>query len=191
MSFIQKQQEKPQPARYKRIIIKEMKTDRRDILFRKKRGIFSYRVAGVIIRGGKVLLQRPPDDPGYAFPGGHVAFGEVSTDTLVREFKEEIAADVTPVRLLWVGENFFPWDDKDCHQICLYFLMKLADETQIPLEGSFWARDTLGAERFDLEFRWVDLADLGSIELYPPNTKDKLARLPEQVEHFIYIEKPA
>ena len=47
-----------------------------DILFRTNDYIFSYRVAGILIRDGKVLLQKPTNDTGYAFPGGHVGFGE-------------------------------------------------------------------------------------------------------------------
>lgn len=52
--------------------------------------IFGYRVAGILLRDNKILLQKPTSDTGYALPGGHVEFGETSTQTLVREFKEEI-----------------------------------------------------------------------------------------------------
>jgi ADP-ribose pyrophosphatase YjhB (NUDIX family) len=47
-----------------------------DILFKTDNYILSYRVAGICIQNGKVLLQKPTNDNGYAFPGGHVAFGE-------------------------------------------------------------------------------------------------------------------
>jgi ADP-ribose pyrophosphatase YjhB (NUDIX family) len=61
-----------------------------DILFHTENYVFSYRVAGILINDGKVLLQKPKDDDGYAFPGGHVAFGETNAETLYREFREEI-----------------------------------------------------------------------------------------------------
>ncbi|MDD4337811.1 MAG: hypothetical protein PHH46_10595 [Firmicutes bacterium] len=38
--------------------------------------VFSYRVSGVLIRDGKILLQHPIGSPDYAFPGGHVCCGE-------------------------------------------------------------------------------------------------------------------
>ena len=38
-------------------------------------------------------MQNAEGDDGYAFIGGHVAFGETTDETLVREFKEEIGAD--------------------------------------------------------------------------------------------------
>ena len=46
----------------------------RDLLFRTEEFIFSYRVGGVLIRDGRILLQRPREDD-YAIIGGHVASG--------------------------------------------------------------------------------------------------------------------
>ena len=83
-----------------------------DILFRTDSYVFSYRVAGVCIQNGKVLLQKPADDDGFAFPGGHAAFGETNAETLTREFKEEIGADIAVGGLKWVGEVFFDWGGK-------------------------------------------------------------------------------
>lgn len=82
-----------------------------DILFKTDDYIFYYRVGGVLIHNDKMHLQRVPGDDGYAFIGGHVAFGETTAETLVREFKEEIRADIKVERLLMVerisflGEN--------------------------------------------------------------------------------------
>jgi len=41
-----------------------------DILFKTDDFVFSYRVAGLLIKNNKVLLQRPISDTGYAIPGG-------------------------------------------------------------------------------------------------------------------------
>jgi 8-oxo-dGTP pyrophosphatase MutT (NUDIX family) len=155
-----------------------------DLLFKTQDGIFSYRVAGVLVRDGMVLLQHGLNDPDFAFPGGHVNFGEVSEDALIREFQEEIAADIKPVRLLWIVENFFPWGEKDCHQICLYYLVALGDQARIPLEGSFIAQGGV------LEFCWIDLSELSSITLYPSHAKDKLLDLSNHIEQFVYMDKP-
>ena len=91
-----------------------------DIIFKTENYVFSYRVAGILIHNGKVLLQKPTNDTGYAFPGGHVEFGETNEETLIREFKEEIGADIKVKEIKWVAEMFFPWGNKPCHQICLY-----------------------------------------------------------------------
>ena len=46
-----------------------------DILFKTDNYVFSYRVGGLLIHNGKVLMQKAVDDEGYAFICGHVAFG--------------------------------------------------------------------------------------------------------------------
>ena len=102
-----------------------------DILFHTDKFVFSYRVAGILLRNNKILLQKPTNDAKYAIPGGHVGFGETNAQTLIREFKEEIEVDITVGALKWVAESFFPWGDKSCHQICLYYEIALKDETQI------------------------------------------------------------
>lgn len=80
----------------------------KDIIFNTDEYVFSYRAAGLLLHNGIVLLQRPKNETGYAIPGGHVALGETNEETLVREFKEEINADIKVDTLKWVGELFFP-----------------------------------------------------------------------------------
>ncbi len=161
---------------------------RQDILFPSKIGIFSYRVSGILIQDEKVLLQHVINDPAYAFPGGHVNFGEVSQDALIREFKEEISVEIKPERLLWVGENFFPWGEKDCHQICLYYLVRLSDDHQIPIEGCFLAQDEFLGKKINLEFCWFSLKSIEKVDLYPTLCKEMLKNLSDQVEIFVYKE---
>ncbi|HKV58574.1 MAG TPA: NUDIX domain-containing protein, partial [Ktedonobacteraceae bacterium] len=63
---------------------------------------FSYRVTGVAIRDGKVLLQKPVEG-GFCFlPGGRAELQESAGETLRREMQEELHVDVTVGRLLWV-----------------------------------------------------------------------------------------
>ena len=103
----------------------------KDILFKSESGTFSYRIAGICVYDGKVLLHKAKNDDGYAFPGGHVAFGETNEETLVREFKEETGADIAVGDLKWVAEIFFPLHNKPCHQICLYYMVYLTDEALV------------------------------------------------------------
>lgn len=159
-----------------------------DILFKNQEHIFSYRVAGICIQNGMLLLQKPTNDDGYAFPGGHVAFGEVHAETLTREFKEEIGADITVGELKWVGEMFFPWGDTPCHQICLYYIVKI-EEGQVPMSGSFKAEEHLEGRNFGVEFHWLPLKQIDEIKIYPTNAKVLLERLEDGVQHFIYREE--
>lgn len=159
-----------------------------DILFKTKDYVFSYRVAGICIHEGKVLLQKPTNDTGFAFPGGHVEFGETNADTLIREFKEEIGADIIIGNLKWVAEIFFPWGDKPCHQICLYYEVMLKEKKQIPLDGFFVGDEHIEARNFNIEFHWVPIDELGNIEVYPTNTAELMKKYNTDVQHFVYKE---
>lgn len=109
-----------------------VETMSKDILFKADDFVFSYRVGGIIINNGKILLQKPRNDD-YAIIGGHVSSLETTMDTLKREFQEEINTDIEIERLMAVGEIFFPWGEKPCHQICLYYKVHLTDEANIPM----------------------------------------------------------
>lgn len=139
---------------------------KQDILFRTDDFIFSYRVGGILIRNDKILLQRPKNDD-YAIIGGHVACLETTADTLRREFEEEIHAHIEVGDLLAIGEIFFPWGHRPCHQISLYYEVRLTDN-QIPLTGTFHGYDELDNERIDLDFCWVPLKELRKgLTMYP------------------------
>jgi ADP-ribose pyrophosphatase YjhB (NUDIX family) len=157
-----------------------------DILYRSEEFVFSYRIAGVLVRDHKILLQKPSNDDGYTIPGGHVRRGETSQEALIREFKEEINADIQVEKMLFVGENFFPWGKHACHQISLYYHVSLRDDTQIPLEGVFKVIDELENKKIDLDFCWIPLTELKKVKVYPTNLVDDLITLPENVKHFIY-----
>ncbi len=159
-----------------------------DILFKTEDHIFSYRVGGVLIHNNKILLQKPKGDAGYAFIGGHVSFGETTDETLVREFKEEINADVKIERLIMVCENFFSWGDLPCQQINFYYLVSLEENTQIPTEGVFSAIDELGNKRVDLDMCWVSLSDLANIKLYPEEAKPYIMDIPDKIVYFAHRE---
>ena len=98
-----------------------------DILFKNDDFVFSYRVAGILKHNGKILLQRPKNDD-YAIIGGHVAAMETSMETLKREFEEELHAKIEVDNLLAIGEIYFPWGKRPCHQICLKLRLQQVDE---------------------------------------------------------------
>ena len=83
-------------------------------------------VAGVFVRGGRLLLARRPEGRDWAglweFPGGKVEPGETPEDALVREWREEM--DVTPVGLRpWRFETADgPQADGSSRHVTLLFL---------------------------------------------------------------------
>ena len=159
----------------------------KDILFKTDDFVFNYRVAGICIRDGKVLLQKPSDDDGYAFPGGHAALGETNEQTLIREFKEETGADIKVGGLRWAAEIFFAWNEKPCHQICLYYHVSLADPSAFPTDGVIPCVEKLENRDFSIDFHWIPLQKLPGKRLYPPQIVD-MAQADRPIS-FVYREE--
>ncbi len=160
----------------------------RDIVFKTDELVFSYRVGGVLRRGDKMLLQKPKNDD-YAIIGGHVQALETAEDALRREYREELHVDIKVGRLIAVGEVFFPWGNRPCHQICFYYEVRLADETALP-EETFHGFDELGDERTGLDYTWVPSDALrGGLKVYPLELIPMLLRDSGQTEHFVYREE--
>ena len=77
--------------------------------------ICDVRTVGVFIRDNKILVQRERNGSEYALPGGHVKIGETLEEGLIREYKEEVSADISCVRMLWSEECFWEWNGKKAH----------------------------------------------------------------------------
>lgn len=69
---------------------------------------FILRVYGIVLRDGHVLLSREQyrGIDMIKFPGGGMEFGEVPTETLKREFKEETGLDIRPGSLFYLTDFF-------------------------------------------------------------------------------------
>lgn len=156
----------------------------KDILFKSEDFIFSYRVAGLLIQNGKILLQKPKDDD-YSLIGGHVARFEATEDTLKREFMEEIHADISVDNLFAVGETFWLWGKTPCHQIGLYYKVHLLGN-DIPLEGSFWGHEGFDNQRYDMEYCWMPLDELkNGLKVYPLELIPHILSNKNETVHFV------
>jgi len=61
--------------------------------------VFRVSIKGVLLVDGKAVLVRN-DRRGWELPGGGLEIGETPEETLEREFEEELAVKVEPLRLL-------------------------------------------------------------------------------------------
>ena len=147
----------------------------KDILFDIDGELFSYRVGGVLIKDNKILLTKGGDD--YSLPGGHSQIGETSQETIVREFKEETGFDVTPLNVISTYENFWKWDEKYCHQLCIYYRLKMINEKQELIPNP---------DTNDTKFVWLELKELKNINLYPIGLSDQILNNIIDATHFIY-----
>jgi ADP-ribose pyrophosphatase YjhB (NUDIX family) len=145
---------------------------------------FNYRVVGVAIHDGRVLLHRAGDEPFWTLPGGRAEIGEVAEHTLRREMREELSTDVDVQRLLWLVENFFDYDGLSYHEIALYFLIRFPPDSKPLALGAFETRD----ENTTLQFRWVPLDEetLASLPVLPSFLASGLRKLPASVTHVVH-----
>lgn len=152
-----------------------------DILFDTEKGRFSYRVAGLAVQEGRLLVQRAKGDDGFAVPGGHVAFGEATADTLRREFREELGLDVEVGGLAAVGEVLFDWDGP-CQQIGLYYWITVPGG---PWEGVRHGFDDYGKVREEIDFLWAPVEEIqrGEAVFYLPELAGHLTE--KGIIHFV------
>jgi ADP-ribose pyrophosphatase YjhB (NUDIX family) len=127
---------------------------------------------GVIRRGNELLVFEGHDDvkgETYYRPlGGGIDFGEPAEDALRREFREELAAELTNVSLLGVVENIFTVDGRPGHEIVFLFEAELADR-------SWYEREELGTIiDGDSPVFWRDFTGGDSI-LYPTGLRELIS----------------
>jgi ADP-ribose pyrophosphatase YjhB (NUDIX family) len=145
----------------------------------------NYRVAGVSVHDGRVLLQRMETEDIWALPGGRPALFETSRDALVREMQEEIELQVEVGRLLWVMENVFTYDGRRIHELGFYYLMTLPEDSG--LEDV--RREYIGHEgELTLIFRWFPINSLAKLPLFPEFLRSALSDLPSSPVHLIHTD---
>jgi 8-oxo-dGTP diphosphatase len=68
------------------------------------------RLAGVVVRNGKILLVRHERDKRsyYLLPGGGLEWGETCAAGLKREFMEELSLEISVGKLLLINESIAP-----------------------------------------------------------------------------------
>jgi len=156
-----------------------------DILFKTDSFVFSYRVGGILIYNDKILLQKPKNDD-YSIIGGHISCMETSTETLKREYQEELHAEIEVNHLLAVGEVFFTWGNKPCHQVCFYNKVYLCEPSTIPMDGIFQGYDELDNKKIDLDFCWIPLSELrNGLKVYPLEIIPFILKDSKETAHFI------
>lgn len=153
----------------------------RDWIFRTDEYICDLRTVGILVRDGKLLIQRDRDGNEYALPGGHVKIGETTMDGLIREYKEETGADINVERLLWTEECFWKWNGKQAHNIAFYYQIELCDGSDIPDTGGFVSHK----DNSHVVLGWMPVEKLGDVTIYPDFIKEAIFNLDAAPRHFI------
>jgi ADP-ribose pyrophosphatase YjhB (NUDIX family) len=122
-------------------------------------------------RDGALLVSESPD-PLFQRPlGGHVEFGEYALDTVHREFREELAQELTDVRLLGVLENIFGWQGGTEHEVVFIFSAAFASAS------AYEVGEQLILDNPQRRVLWRP-ADALSPPLYPAGLSELLATVP-------------
>lgn len=106
--------------------------------------------------------------------GGTIEFGEHSADTVRRELREELGAELTGLRFLGTCENVFVHNGQTGHEIVLVYRGEFADP-RFYAQASFQAREDNG---MPFQALWVPMADFfaGKHPLYPDGLLELLVR---------------
>lgn len=108
--------------------------------------------------------------------GGKIEFGERGVDTVIRELREEIKAEVTDLHYLGTLENIFTYQGQTGHEIVLVYDGRFMDESlyaRASIEGQDDDEPLFSAYWKSLDF----FRDKKAPPLYPHGLLDLLDRL--------------
>ena len=151
-----------------------------DVVFQTEQAVFNYRVAGIWIEDGHVLLHRVVNESNWSLPGGRVAIAEDSQSSLIREFREELGIDVQVNRMALVIENFFEYGGRDFHEIGFYYVVTAEKNF-----ASFDEKPFYGIEGERLIFKWTSIDELDEVALHPECLRTALKDMSQHVQHFV------
>lgn len=157
-----------------------------DCGFTKERNWFRYRAAAIIIENDCVLFAGNEIDDYYYSIGGGVHMGETSEDAVKREVLEETGVPYEIDHLAVIHENFFDVNQGmlkglDCHEICLYYLMKSRGTQELCSNST-----TCGVKE---NMYWIPIKDLDKYKAFPSFMKDYLSREHTGIEHIVDDER--
>ena len=126
-------------------------------------------------RNGEILVAEGLDTSTsrrYARPlGGGVELGETSGQTIVREIREEIGAEVRDLKLLGVLENLFELEGEQRHEVVFVYDGQFVDQSlyemaEIPLFEGGWLTGAIWRplDRFDEEYMLVPVGIKGLLK---------------------------
>lgn len=141
---------------------------------------FMYRVGGIAVHEGCLLVERNVTRGYHFVPGGRVEYGESAAEALAREVYEELGEEVQIGRLLLVTDNFFEQDGQRYQEAALYFLMTFApDSKTLRRSGTFQGTEP------GTVFQWLPVEELERAILFPELLPERVRSLPRTPEYIV------
>ena len=150
------------------------------IMFSNGEVTFMYRVGGIALHDGRLLVEHNIKH-GFCFvPGGRVEYGENAVMALSRELDEEFGGRVQIGRLVIFSDNLFELDDIRYQEVGPYFLLEFPPEHPfLGREGKFEASEP------NLVYEWLSLDDLEAAELFPRFLRKLVRDIPHTPKYVI------
>jgi 8-oxo-dGTP pyrophosphatase MutT (NUDIX family) len=131
----------------------------------------------ICLHEGRILVAEGHDSKKgrtfYRPLGGTIEFGEHGEETVRREFREEIDADLVQVRYLGMLENIFTYEGRRGHEIVLVYDGQLSD-------NALYRKDVLPGNELGTPFKavWKRLDEFtpGHPPVYPEGLLDLLQK---------------
>lgn len=120
----------------------------------------NIRAGAVIIHNNKLLVHKNINSDHYALPGGRIAIGENSEETIKREILEEIGKEIETIGYISTIENFFEMNNKKYHEIMFVYKAEFVNEKDKLIEDII--KNIEGKDY--LQYEWLDIS---AIEKYP------------------------
>jgi 8-oxo-dGTP diphosphatase len=109
---------------------------------------------GLLLEDERILIvcNHWPEGEVWALPGGFSPPGELLSETVRRELREEAGLTVEIGSLAYVVENFWPPDDRgvSAHALAFVFRVRALNGPASPQDPDGWVQ----------EVRWVPVAEL-------------------------------
>ncbi len=140
---------------------------------------FNYRVAGIVIQNGRLLVHKGIKETFWALPGGRCEWMEMSAMTLEREFVEELNVKVSVGKLAFFAENFFEYNGEKTHELGLYYPVTPLGKLPTVEKWEVFESNTL------FIFKWVELEELAVLDLKPAFLKKYMQNLPQNMVHVV------
>ena len=141
---------------------------------------FMYRVGGIAVHEGRLLVEHNVKHDFCFAPGGRVEYGENAVQALSRELDEEFGGGVQIGRLVVFYDLLFELDGIRYQEVGLCFLLELhPDHPILGREGRFEAAEP------DLVYEWMSLDDLEEAELFPRFLRELVRDIPQTPKYVV------
>lgn len=156
----------------------------KDIEIKTENITFNYRVAIIIKKGNKILVQKDDRAEHLTLPGGRCELGESSAQTGIRELKEETGLESEFVKGIGMIENFFTssFTNKKIHEILLINELKFVDD-------SVYEKDIINNiedkkdKKEHLTYVWKELEELKKSNFKPEIILEIISK--DSFQHYI------